>query len=67
VIVVAEVNVAEGLQLVGFVADRVSDVVTARERDYTRGKLRTGGRPRVVLDPDAILSREPAVSNPAIP
>lgn len=66
-IVVAEVNVAEGLQLVGFVADRVSDVVTARERDYTRGKLRTGGRPRVVLDPDAILSREPAVSNPAIP
>jgi chemotaxis signal transduction protein len=57
-IVVAEVNTTEGLQLAGFMADRVSNVVTARERDYRRGKLRTGGRPRVVLDLDVILARK---------
>jgi chemotaxis signal transduction protein len=66
VIVVVEVNTTVGLQLAGFIADRVSNVVTARERDYRRGKLRTGGRPRIVLDPDSILAREP-VAGATIP
>jgi hypothetical protein len=60
VVLVAEVNTAQGPQLVGFIADRVCDVIVARERDYRQGKLRNGGRPRVVLDPDTILATEPA-------
>ncbi len=66
VILVAEVNTAQGPQLLGFIADRVCDVIVARERDYRQGKLRNGGRPRVVLDPDTILAGEPAaVVSPA--
>jgi chemotaxis signal transduction protein len=56
-IVVLEYTAPQGLQLVGFVADRVSGLVQARERDYRRGKLHTAGRPRRVLDPDAIAER----------
>src|SRR5205085_395096 len=44
--------------LAGFVADGVSEIVTARERDYHHGRLRTGGRPRRVLNPDCILAAE---------
>jgi chemotaxis signal transduction protein len=54
-IVVLETATPDGLRLAGFVADGVSDVVTARERDFRSGKLRMGGRPRRVLDPDSIL------------
>jgi chemotaxis signal transduction protein len=54
-IVVLEHTPDESLKLVGFVADRISGLVKARERDYRGGKLRTGGRPRRVLDPDALL------------
>jgi chemotaxis signal transduction protein len=53
-IVVLKQSAPEG-QLVGFVADRVSGVIDARERDYRHGKLHTSGRPRRVLDPDAIV------------
>ncbi|HEX5431713.1 MAG TPA: chemotaxis protein CheW, partial [Bryobacteraceae bacterium] len=38
--------------LAGFLADRVSDVVKTRERDFQNGKLRVGGRPRRILDPE---------------
>ena len=41
-------------ELLGFVADRVSGLVEARHRHYSRGKLRAGGRPRRVLDPEAL-------------
>jgi chemotaxis signal transduction protein len=40
----------------GFLVDGVSDIITAHSRDYRHGKLHMGGRPRRVLDPDAILS-----------
>ncbi len=40
----------------GFLVDGVSDIVTARQRDYRHGKLHMGGRPRRVLDVQAILS-----------
>lgn len=55
-IVVVEVMTRLGPQLAGFVADRISDVVQARERDFSRGKLRAAGRPRQVLDPEILLS-----------
>ncbi len=54
-IVVVELEGFQGPQLVGFVADRVSEVVQARERDFSRGKLRNLGRPRTVLLPEALL------------
>jgi chemotaxis signal transduction protein len=66
VILVAEVNTAQGLQLVGFIADRACDVIVARERDYRLGKLRRGGRPRIVLDPDIVLGGEPAAVSPIV-
>jgi len=43
------------LSRTGFLVDGVSDLVTARDRDYHHGKLRMGGRPRLVFDPDLVL------------
>jgi len=54
-IVVVELEGMHGPQLVGFIADRVSEIVQARERDFSRGKLRNGGRPRAVLNPNVLL------------
>ena len=42
-------------RLVGFVADRVSEVLDARQRDFRNGALRTQGRPRRVLEPGQIM------------
>jgi chemotaxis signal transduction protein len=58
-IVVVEGASQEGLSLAGFVADCVSDVVSARARDFRNGKLRIG-RPRKVLDPEVVLAGEAA-------
>lgn len=56
-IVVVEVASRRGPQLAGFIADRVSEIVEARERDFSHGKLRSKGRrPRQVLDPGILLS-----------
>jgi chemotaxis signal transduction protein len=55
-IIVVEVSSPLGPQLAGFIADRISEIVQARERDFSRGKLRRRGRPRQVLDPDTLLS-----------
>jgi len=41
--------------LSGFVADYVSDVILASEKDCRRGKLHAGGRPKWVLDPDSLV------------
>jgi chemotaxis signal transduction protein len=54
-IIVVELDGFYGPQLAGFVADRVSEIVEARERDLRGGKLRTGGRPRAVLNPNVLL------------
>jgi chemotaxis signal transduction protein len=54
-IVVVEVGGMHGPQTMGFIADRVTEIVQVRERDFTRGKLRNGGRPRQVLDPACLL------------
>jgi len=57
-IVVVEHAASVGLQLVGFVADRVAGLVKARADDYRHGKLRTRGRPRRILDLDAITKQD---------
>jgi purine-binding chemotaxis protein CheW len=54
-IVVVEAATPAGPRLAGFLADRVSEVVTARARDFRGGKLRIG-RPRKVLDADVVLA-----------
>lgn len=55
-IVVVEAETPAGARLAGFLADRVSEVVTARARDFRGGKLRIG-RPRKVLDADLVLAK----------
>ncbi len=57
-ILVVEVKTADGPRLAGFIADRVSELVQARGRDFHLGKLRLAGRPRQVLDPDSLLGIE---------
>lgn len=57
-IVAVDVSGGDGFPLlVGFIADRVSEVVKARARDFRQGKLRLG-RPRRVLQPEEILTLE---------
>jgi chemotaxis signal transduction protein len=58
-IVAVEVKTCEGPRLVGFIADRVCEMVRARNRDFHLGKLRLAGRPRVVFDPETLLTAEP--------
>ena len=41
---------------VGFVADYVSDLIQATQRECRGGKLRAGGRPKQILDPDSLLA-----------
>jgi chemotaxis signal transduction protein len=57
-IVAVEIQTSDGPRLVGFVADRVCDIVQARERDFHLGKLRQAGRPRQVIDPNTLLEAE---------
>jgi len=54
-IVVVEAAVG---RLAGFVADRVSEIVELRERDFRGAVARVNGRARRVLDPAAILTEE---------
>jgi chemotaxis signal transduction protein len=54
-IVVVQLEIPGDPLVVGFLADTVSEVVQARERDFHHGKLHLGGRPRRVLDPACLL------------
>jgi chemotaxis signal transduction protein len=47
-----------GTQLIAFVADRVSELVDFRDRDFRNGGVRSSGRMRRVLNPDTILTQE---------
>jgi len=58
-IIVVDGSEAGGIR--GFPVDRVCDVVLARARDYSHGKLRIG-RPRRVLDADHLFS-EPVLAD----
>lgn len=61
-IVVVETRGEMGARLLGFVADRVSEVANCRPRDLRGGFLRNGGRPRRVLDPGQILTESELLS-----
>lgn len=50
--------VETGGRLAGFIADRVSEVLDVRARDFRNGMVRTHGRPRKVLEPDQIMKEE---------
>lgn len=58
-IVAVKIQTKHGRKLAGFLADRVSDVVRARERDFLNGKLRVSGRARRVIDPESLLEVSP--------
>jgi chemotaxis signal transduction protein len=45
-------------KLVGFIADRVSEILDLRARDFRNGAIRSHGRPRRVLDPGEIMQEE---------
>jgi chemotaxis signal transduction protein len=49
---------ATGERLVGFIADRVSEVLDLRARDFRNGAVRAHGRPRRVLEPAQIMREE---------
>ncbi len=58
-IVAVEVVSITGMQrMLGFVADRVSEVRPLRQRDFRNGSVRISGRSRRVLDPDLILTEQ---------
>jgi chemotaxis signal transduction protein len=57
IIVVHSENTTGG-RLVGFIADRISEVLELRSRDFRNGAVRGHGRPRRVLDPDQIMTAE---------
>lgn len=58
-VIVVEVVDDGLLKLVGFVADRISDVVKLRDHDFCGASARVSGRARRVLDPAAIVAGDP--------
>lgn len=56
-IVVLELTAGTRQHLLGFVADRISDVVVYRDRDLRNGALRGKGRPRKLVDFDQLISK----------
>ena len=48
--------VETGGRLAGFIADRISEVLELRSRDFRNGAVRGHGRPRRILDPDQIMT-----------
>jgi chemotaxis signal transduction protein len=57
-IVVLEIAGEDGPNLAGFVADRVSDVVTYHDRDLRGATLHGKGRPRRLIHFDELLTEE---------
>jgi chemotaxis signal transduction protein len=55
-IIVVEIPTPLGPNLVGFIADRVVNVIHARGRDVLDGKLHFGGKAIGVLDPELLLA-----------
>jgi chemotaxis signal transduction protein len=56
-IVVVDIQVDGSAEPIGFLVDRMSGVLTLRERDFRNGSVRLQGRVRRVLDPDEVFSR----------
>ncbi len=51
----------------GFIADRVSEVVDLRVRDFRNGAIRSHGRPRRLLEPSQIIREEDWTALPLNP
>jgi len=45
-------------KLVGFIAERVSEILDLRPRDFRNGAVKTKGRPRLVLEPSQIMTEK---------
>lgn len=58
IVVVTDAASPDGMRLFGFVADRVSDVIQLRERDFRGEHARINGKLRRVFDPDLLLADE---------
>lgn len=56
-IVVLEVTADTRQHLLGFIADRISDVVIYHDRDLRSGSLRGKGRPRKLIGLDQIVRK----------
>jgi hypothetical protein len=56
--VVLELTAGSRQQLLGFVADRISDVVVYRDRDLRSGALRGKGRSRRLVDFDQLVGED---------
>jgi chemotaxis signal transduction protein len=61
-IVVLELTAGTRQHLLGFVADRISDVVIYRDRDLRSGALRGKGRPRKLIDFDQLVTENEPTS-----
>jgi purine-binding chemotaxis protein CheW len=57
-IIVVHAGGEAGGRLLGFIADRVSELLDLRARDFRNGAVRGHGRPRRVLDPDRIMTAD---------
>lgn len=55
-IVVLESGTPEGPRLAAFIADRVSALIYAHDRDFSFGKLYRGRKSRQLLDPALLLA-----------
>lgn len=55
-IIVLELTASARQHLLGFVADRISDLVVYRDRDLRDGTLFGKGRPRKLVDFDQLVS-----------
>ena len=61
-IVILELTAGTRQHLLGFVADRISDVVIYRDRDLRSGALRGKGRPRKLIDFDQLVTENELAS-----
>ena len=61
-IVILELTAGTRQHLLGFVADRISDLVVYRDRDLRSGALRGKGRPRKLIDFDQLVSENELAS-----
>ncbi len=57
-IIAVETAVETRGRLAGFVADRVSELLDVRKRDFRNGAVRGHGRLRRILEPDQVMKEE---------
>lgn len=63
-IIAAQAASPHGPRIVGFVADRISEVITLRNHEILAGIVRAHGRRRKIFNPDVLLSENAAAADP---